>query len=68
MVVNHQCFGRGGGPVELCRVRFGRWVKRSDLGFTKIRYRGLVRNLNRMNVLLASANWVMRPRVFALPG
>ena len=32
------------------------------------RYRGLVRRLNRMNVLFASANRVMRPRVVALPG
>ena len=51
------------GAVQ-CRC----WDKRSDLGFTKTRYRELVRSLNRMNVLFASANRVMRPRVVALPG
>jgi hypothetical protein len=35
-------------------------IKR-DFGFTKTRYRGMAKNLNHLNVLFASANWVMRP-------
>ena len=36
-------------------------VKR-DFGFTKTRYRGLAKNLNHLNMLFASANWLMRGR------
>ena len=42
-------------------------VKR-DFGFTKTRDRGIAKNLNHLNVLFASANWVMRARPFALMG
>jgi IS5 family transposase len=42
-------------------------IKR-DFGFTKTRYRGMAKNLNHLNVLFASANWVMRARAVALMG
>ena len=42
-------------------------VKR-DFGFTKTRYRGMAKTLNHLNVLFASANWVMRARAVALMG
>ena len=42
-------------------------VKR-DFGFTKTRYRGIGKNLNHLNVLFASANWLMRARAVALMG
>lgn len=42
-------------------------VKR-DFGFTKTRYRGLAKNLNQLQVLFASANWLMRARAVALAG
>ncbi|MGH3500436.1 MAG: IS5 family transposase [Nocardioidaceae bacterium] len=42
-------------------------VKR-DFGFTKTRYRGLAKNLNHLQVLFASANWLMRARAVALAG
>ena len=40
-------------------------VKR-DFGFAKTRYRGIAKNLNHLNVLFASANWLMRARAVAL--
>jgi IS5 family transposase len=42
-------------------------VKR-DFGFTKTRYRGIAKNRNHLNVLFASANWLMRARAVALMG
>ena len=42
-------------------------VKR-DFGFTKARYRGIAKNLNHLNMLFASANWLMRGRALALTG
>jgi IS5 family transposase len=42
-------------------------VKR-EFGFTKTRYRGLAKNLNQVQVLFASANWLMRARAVALAG
>ena len=42
-------------------------VKR-DFGFTKTRYRGIAKNNNHLNVLFASANWLMRARAVALMG
>ncbi len=42
-------------------------IKR-DFGFTKTRYRGLAKNRNHLNVLFASANWLMRARAVALMG
>jgi len=42
-------------------------VKR-DFGFNKTRYRGLAKNLNHLQVLFASANWLMRARAVALMG
>lgn len=43
-------------------------VVKRDFGFTKTRYRGLAKNLNHLNVLFASANWLMRARAVALMG
>jgi IS5 family transposase len=40
-------------------------VKR-DFGFTKTRYRGIAKNLHRLQMLFASANWLMRARAVAL--
>ena len=40
-------------------------VKR-DFGFTKTRYRGLAKNLHRLHVAFALANWLMRARAVAL--
>jgi IS5 family transposase len=34
-------------------------VKR-DCAFTKTRYRGIAKNLNRLQMLFVSANWLMR--------
>ena len=42
-------------------------VKR-DFGFTKTRYRGLAKNLHHLQMLFASANWLMRARAVALMG
>jgi IS5 family transposase len=42
-------------------------IKR-DFGFAKTRYRGLAKNLNHLQVLFASANWLMRARAVALAG
>jgi IS5 family transposase len=42
-------------------------VKR-DFGFVRTRYRGLAKNRNHLNVLFASANWLMRARAVALMG
>ena len=42
-------------------------IKR-DFGFTKTRYRGIAKNLNHLNMLFASANWLMRARAVALMG
>ena len=42
-------------------------VKR-DFGFTKTRYRGIEKNLNRLHVAFASANWLMRARAVTLAG
>jgi IS5 family transposase len=42
-------------------------VKR-EFGFTKTRYRGLAKNLNHVQVLFASANWLMRARAVVLAG
>ena len=42
-------------------------IKR-DFGFTKTRYRGITKNLNRLHMLFASANWLMRARAVALTG
>ena len=40
-------------------------VKR-DFAFTKTRYRGIAKNLNHLQMLFASANWLMRARAVAL--
>jgi len=42
-------------------------VKR-DFGFAKTRYRGIAKNLHHLQVLFASANWLMRARAVALAG
>lgn len=41
-------------------------VIKRDFGFRKTRYRGIAKNLNHLNVLFASANWLMRARAVAL--
>jgi len=43
-------------------------IFKRDFGLTKTRYRGMAKNLNHLNVLFASANWVMRARAVALIG
>jgi IS5 family transposase len=43
-------------------------VVKRDFGFTKTRYRGMAKNLNHLQVLFASANWLMRARAVALMG
>lgn len=43
-------------------------VIKRDFGFTKTRYRGIAKNCNHLNVLFASANWLMRARAVALMG
>ena len=43
-------------------------VVKRDFGFTKTRYRGIAKNLNHLNMLFASANWLMRARAVALMG
>jgi transposase, IS5 family len=43
-------------------------VVKRDFGFTKTRYRGIAKNLNQLNMLFASANWLMRARAVALTG
>jgi len=42
-------------------------VKR-DFGFTKTRYRGISKNLQHLQMLFASANWLMRARAVTLAG
>ncbi len=42
-------------------------VKR-DFGFTKTRYRRINKNLNHLQMLFASANWLMRARAVTLAG
>jgi len=41
-------------------------VIKRDFGFVKTRYRGLDKNLERLAVLFASANWLMRARAVAI--
>ena len=43
-------------------------IMKREFGFTKTRYRGLAKNLNQVQVLFASANWLMRARAVALAG
>ena len=43
-------------------------VIKRDFGFRKTRYRGIGKNLNHLNMLFASANWLMRGRAVALMG
>lgn len=42
-------------------------VVKRDFGFAKTRYR-IARNLNHLNVMFASADWLMRARAVALMG
>jgi transposase, IS5 family len=41
-------------------------ILKRDFGFTKARYRGLVKNLNHLHIAFASANLLMRARAVAL--
>ena len=43
-------------------------VVKRDFGFAKTRYRGIAKNLNHLQMLFASANWLMRARAVALTG
>jgi len=43
-------------------------IAKRDFGFTKTRYRGIKKNLNHLQMLFASANWLMRGRAVALTG
>jgi len=43
-------------------------IAKRDFGFTKTRYRGIAKNLNHLQMLFASANWLMRARAVALTG
>ena len=43
-------------------------ITKRDFGFTKTRYRGIAKNLNHLQMLFASANWLMRARAVALTG
>ncbi|MDO5501476.1 MAG: IS5 family transposase [Propionibacteriaceae bacterium] len=43
-------------------------ITKRDFGFVKTRYRGITKNLNHLNMLFASANWLMRGRALALTG
>jgi len=48
------------------RVEHPYLVVKRDFGFCKTRYRGLVKNLNHLLMLFASANWLMRARAVRL--
>ena len=41
-------------------------IAKRDFGFTKTRYRGIAKNLHHLQMLFASANWLMRARAVAL--
>ena len=41
-------------------------ILKRDFGFTKTRYRGLAKNLNRLHIGFASVNLLMRARAVAL--
>jgi len=41
-------------------------ILKRDFGFTKTRYRGMAKNLNRLHVAFASANLLMRARAVAI--
>ena len=43
-------------------------IAKRDFGFSKTRYRGITKNLNHLQMLFASANWLMRARAVALTG
>ncbi len=53
---------------ERAKVEHPFLIVKRDFGFTKTRYRGMAKNLNHLNVLFASANWVMRARAVAPMG
>jgi len=48
------------------RVEHAFLVVKRDFGFTKTRYRGIAKNLNRLHIAFASANFLMRARAQAL--
>ena len=48
------------------RVEHPFLIIKRDFGFTKTRYRGIAKNSQHLNVLFASANWLMRARALAL--
>lgn len=48
------------------RVEHPFLIVKRDFGFTKTRYRGMAKNLNRLHVAFASANLLMRARAQAL--
>jgi hypothetical protein len=50
--------------TDLVIVRPRRLVE-SGFAFTKTRYRGIAKNLNHLQMLFASANWLMRARALS---
>jgi transposase, IS5 family len=48
------------------RVEHPFLIVKRDFGFTKTRYRGIAKNLNRLHIAFASANLLMRARAQAL--
>jgi IS5 family transposase len=50
------------------RVEHPFLIVKRDFGFAKTRYRGLAKNRHHLQMLFASANWLMRARAVALAG
>ena len=50
------------------RVEHPFLIVKRDFGFTKTRYRGIAKNQHHLQMLFASANWLMRGRAVALAG
>lgn len=48
------------------KVEYPFLIVKWDFAFTKTRYRGIAKNLNHLQMLFASANWLMRARAVAL--
>lgn len=50
------------------RVEHPFLIVKRDFGFSKTRYRGINKNQHHLQMLFASANWLMRGRAVALAG
>ena len=57
---------RGPITVKSPEVEHPFLILKRDFGFTKTRYRGLAKNLNRLHIGFASVNLLMRARAVAL--